>query len=66
MQHDVGWRRRVARHAQDDLAVGRELDRIPDQIDENLAQTAGIAPECQRDRGRDVDDQFEPVLVRLP
>ena len=50
VQHDLWWRRRLVRHAKDDLAARRKLDGVPEQVDENLAQTAGVASQRAWDR----------------
>ena len=54
------------RHAKHDLALVGELDGIPEQIDENLAQTSGVASQRLRHGRIDIDDQLEALLVRPP
>ena len=61
VQHDVLWCRRLPRHAKHDLALVGELDGVPEQIDENLAQASGVA--SQR---RAVRPRRHPRSVRGP
>ena len=41
----------------------RELDGVPDQVDENLAESSGVASHRGRNGRIDVHDQFEALLV---
>ena len=63
MQHDVAWSRRGARHAEHDLALVGELDGVPEEIEENLAQASGVASQRLRDSRIDIHDQLEALLV---
>jgi hypothetical protein len=40
-----------------------KLDGVPEQIDENLAQAARVAPHGVRDGRTDINDQLETLLV---
>ena len=58
--------RRVIRgpHAKHDVPFLRELDRVADQVGQNLPQAQRIANEPVGQRGRQVAGQFEPLFVR--
>ena len=45
----------------DDLSLGGELDRVGDQVEQDLADPARVAAEQGRDVGGDVGQQVEPV-----
>ncbi len=50
-------------HADDDLASLGELDRVADQVDEDLTQPVGIAPVAGAEVGRDLASHFEVLLA---
>ena len=56
----VGIRRGV--DAQHDFALVRELDGVAEDVQEHLAQSAGVADEVGRHVGRDVVGELEPFL----
>src|SRR4029077_3499898 len=66
MQFEVWRHRHIADHAEDDLAVSRKLDGIPEQIDENLAQASGVPSQPGRNGRPDIHDELETLLVSLP
>ncbi len=63
-QDDIVRNRLFSRDAKNDFAVLGELDRVPDQVDDDLAQASGVAPDHGRQERVDVDDQFQPLLMR--
>ena len=46
------------------LALLAKLERIPDQIDENLTQSAGVTPERRRYRRVEETPQLHTLLLR--
>src|SRR5207248_2746529 len=48
---------------QHDLSGGGELDRIANQVDDDLPQPAGVAHYAVGDIGQDVADQLQPLDV---
>ena len=55
---------RVIRHFEDDGPLLRELDRIADEIDQNLVKAIWIAGQRAGDIGREMTRQFQPFLIR--
>ena len=53
-----------ASHPDDDRAPLRELERVPDQVQDDLPQAAGIADERVGRVPGDVDGELQPLLVR--
>src|SRR5690606_31404662 len=51
-------------HTQADFAVLRELDCVPDEIEDHLAQSSGIALEDLGHVGGDFARELEALLVR--
>ena len=56
--------RLVEGHPEDDLARLRELDRVADEVGEDLAQPAGVAPQRVRHVVADEAEQLEPLGLR--
>jgi hypothetical protein len=50
-------------HTQDDVTSLRELDRVPEQISEQLACAAFVTDQINGQRGIKVIDEFEALLV---
>jgi hypothetical protein len=55
---------RAPRHPDDDLALLGELDRVADQVEQDLADPPGIARQPRGDRAVDAAAQLEPLLLR--
>ena len=51
-------------HRNDDLALLGELDRVPDQIHQHLAQTGGIAAHAPWDLRSHLSEQLEMLFPR--
>ena len=51
-------------HIDEDLAGWGELDGVADQVDDDLAQTAGISHEVLGNVGRDVECEFQILFGR--
>ena len=60
--HRIG-RLSLGAHPNDDRAPLRELERIPDQVQDDLAQAAGIPDERVGRVPGDVDCELQPLLV---
>ncbi len=63
MQHHFLVGVLVHAHVHDHLAALRELDRIADQVDQDLAHPSGVADYRHRHLRRDVARQFQPLLL---
>ncbi len=48
-----------------DLAALGELDRVVDEVGEDLSETQRVAAQVLGDRARDVDEELEPLVVGL-
>ena len=48
-----------------DFAALGELDRVVDEVGQNLAEAERVAEQLLRDAGRDVRQKLESLLVRL-
>ena len=54
----------VGRDMEHDFALGGELDRVADEVEDDLAQTHGIAAHPRRHLRIDVHHEFEPLGAR--
>ena len=55
---------RRSAHAQRDAAVPGELDRVAEQVGQDLIHALPIGLDVLRQRRRDLDDQLQPLVVR--
>ena len=52
------------RHPHDHFALRRELDGVAEEVEEDLAQPAGIAEQRVRNVGGDVDRELDALFAR--
>ena len=63
VEHGFVFRLRLGGHVEDHFALLGELEGVADEVDDDLAQAAGIAGQALRYVGVDMTGQLQPLFV---